>query len=256
MRKLTSESRSRLTVLDYSEFIYDRAGHAYMEEEYQSSTTDPKRPELFFTERGSCPFCRTHTSIVYERRLTEGDTDMSFGQHEHTRVWSCKECGWWEIEAKSGWHSDISGGSERTALYHGSLQSFAADDVAAPVSALRRYVARRPEVLNTVHPRKLEELVRSVFRDFFQCEVHYVGGPRDGGVDLIVVQRDQPFVVQVKRRSHFGAAEAVSTVRQFLGAMLLKGQSSGTIVTTAHSFSEAARSSATQAVTMIGIGGQ
>lgn len=46
----------------------------------------------------------------------------------------------------------------------------------------------------------MEELVASVFRDFYECEVEVVGKSNDGGVDVIVIDSDNPIMVQVKRR--------------------------------------------------------
>src|SRR5215204_3420855 len=63
------------------------------------------------------------------------------------------------------------------------------------------------------------------------------GSAGDGGIDLIAVKGDQEFAVQVKRRSSRNSVERVHTVRELLGACLLRGAQHAVFVTTADHFS-------------------
>jgi hypothetical protein len=47
----------------------------------------------------------------------------------------------------------------------------------------------------------MEELVASVLPEHFACTAHVVGKTNDGGVDLILIDADEPIIVQVKRRT-------------------------------------------------------
>ena len=72
------------------------------------------------------------------------------------------------------------------------------------------------------------------------CDAIHVGGPNDDGIDIVLIDGDRRFVVQVKRRKHRCIAEAVSGIREFVGAMVLKGVVKGIFVTTAERFSHQA----------------
>jgi predicted helicase len=71
------------------------------------------------------------------------------------------------------------------------------------------------------------------------CEAIHIVGPNDKGIDLILVEGDRQYVVQVKRRST-DAAESVQGVREFVGAMVLQGYVNGLFVSTAPRFSRQA----------------
>jgi Restriction endonuclease len=55
--------------------------------------------------------------------------------------------------------------------------------------ALRRYLARNPSYLHQMNPRKFEQLVAEIFRDF-GWEVELTSSTRDGGYDIIAIRRD------------------------------------------------------------------
>ena len=98
-----------------------------------------------------------------------------------------------------------------------------------------------------ISPRKLEQLVGSVFSDFLSCEAVHVGGPGDGGYDLVLLIGDRPALVQVKQRVDPRRAEPVALIREFLGALMLAGSSTGFFVTSAGRFSRASQTAAEQA---------
>lgn len=91
----------------------------------------------------------------------------------------------------------------------------------------------------------MEELVRSVFRDFLNCEVHYFTNntySADGGVDLVALEGNSgiEIAIQVKRRVG-NTVESVSEIREFVGAMAIEGFQKGIFVTTGR-FSKVAKS--------------
>ena len=99
-----------------------------------------------------------------------------------------KHAGWWESENHA--FLDMGQGlsyESFTLLRRACLREFAGVDDDAPLDALRRYIANHPKDLNKISPRKLEELVGSVFADFLQCDAVHVGGPGDGGYDLVLL---------------------------------------------------------------------
>jgi hypothetical protein len=66
--------------------------------------------------------------------------------------------------------------------------------------AARTELRARPTILREIHPERLEALVADVLRDHFCAEVEVIDRPGDGGIDLVFVNGEHPFAVQVKRR--------------------------------------------------------
>ena len=241
-------------ILDYSRFLEDdhRTGIGGIH-------SAPKTKKLFFRKRGWCPFCRVNTHSVYHiqesysyppEQLTD-DPDYHppgggyIEQGKSTEVWSCRTCGWWETT--HDYHDDW---MWIHAIRHAILRTFEPNDIRLPVSSLRKHLFKNANTIYQIAPRKMEELVQSVFRDFFQCEVVHCGRSHDGGIDLILILSDEPTAIQVKRRAKQASVEPVSTVRNLLGATLLKTMKRALVVTTADHFSREARTAATAAVTL------
>lgn len=234
---------SSALILDYSQFVEDR------QSKVPEGTSGPRQPDLFFSERGWCPFCKLRAGKVYSVEGSEEQTWDS-GWQKRTRAWSCNQCGWWEIE-----HFDSIADSdiewvEDTVLRHAVLRSFNPRDQELPVEVLKEHLKRHPQTLYSIHPTKMEKLVQSVFSEFYDCEVEHCGRSHDDGIDLILVNSHKPGAIQVKRRESAKSVESVKTVREVLGAMLLSRKRRGWIVTTADHFSSEARSAATRAITL------
>lgn len=108
---------------------------------------------------------------------------------------------------------------------------------------LARALRQHPNRWHAVTPTALERFVAAVFRaNYGPCEVRHVGGSGDGGVDVLLLTGSSLRVpIQVKRRGSSTAHEPVSTIREFLGAMLLQGARIGIVVSTATGFTQPAR---------------
>ena len=159
------------------------------------------------------------------------------------RVCTCPNCGWWFAVQDADMCND---GFAVTAV--GVLERFDLSEASVPIEVLRSELNQRASRIGNVHPRKMEELVASILAGVYDCEVHQLGFSRDGGVDLILLLRDRPIAVQVKRRGNLAKHEPVSLVREFLGAALLSGHSNLMFVTTAEAFSAVAKKEAHEAV--------
>jgi HJR/Mrr/RecB family endonuclease len=118
----------------------------------------------------------------------------------------------------------------------------------APVEALVKYLSAHPQTLYSIPARKLEEVAQAVLCEFYRCEVRHVGRTGDGGIDLLVINSDNPIAVQVKRRMKSGKAEGVQLIREFLGAIQLEGLKEAIIVSTADRFTTGAVGAAERAV--------
>ena len=159
------------------------------------------------------------------------------------RVATCNVCGWWlAVE-----DADIGNNGYANGVC-GILESFDVSSASIPLEVLSEELPRQLHRIHDVHPRKMQDLVGSVLSGVYACEVHQVGFSRDGGVDLLLLTADAPIAVQVKRRESSTRAEAVSGVREFLGAALLLGHSDMMYVTTAPLFFADAIAAANSAV--------
>jgi len=66
----------------------------------------------------------------------------------------------------------------------------------------------------------------------------HCGRSHDGGVDLIMIDSDNPTLIQVKRRQNPDYVESVSVIREFLGALLINRSKKGIFVSTSNHYSK------------------
>ncbi len=183
-----------------------------------------------------CPFCSVN--LLQQTLPSEHPAIMDC----HRGV--CPSCGWWETDQRL-YPDETTGISiHRRAL----LLELSLSGIDAPVDALCRHVMRHPDDLSRISPKKLEELTAYVFRDFMDCEVMHVGGPGDGGIDVLLIQGAARYAIQVKRRLSLKTAEPVRSIREFIGAMVLSGIPRGIFVTSAPRFSKAAIAAGEKAI--------
>jgi hypothetical protein len=232
-------------ILDYSRYVEDSRHFTVLGEE------PPLNVELF-SRRGWCPFCRQLARHVANE--SENSNSAQAERLSLRHAWQCS-CGWWQTH-----YCDRSTSSGSYWEYNGArsaiLDRYDPSDSGLPIIALRKALVRRPDLIDRVDRKKTEELVCSIFGDYFECETKLVGRSGDGGIDLVLVSADKTTLVQVKHRdkgSHNWTAEPVSTVREFLGAMLLADGRHGILVTTAHHFSPDAKDAAAKALTLDGV---
>jgi restriction system protein len=182
-----------------------------------------------------CIYCRKLMRLVFHESADGWPGDgTSYGCN---RVYECRNCGWWFYDYAYALDHYQPMDSEDRELYRGIVKRFDLSFSRAPLSNLREVIKRDPSLLYKISPRKMEEMVKYCFEAHFGCEVEHCGRSHDGGVDLVMVQADEPVLIQVKRRESPRKAESIGAVREFLGAMLLKRSRSGIFVTTADHFS-------------------
>ncbi len=99
---------------------------------------------------------------------------------------------------------------------------------------LKRYFALHPEKLYDLHPRKFEELIASILKDF-GFEVELTKATRDGGRDIIAYMRNAvcSYLTYVECKKY--AAEnkvGVGVIREVAGVHHLRQPNKSLIVTT------------------------
>ncbi len=205
-----------------------------------------------------CPCCKLKlsephfrpTTRVYSRNhpLTPSSGQVEYRSAGRGYVIFCPSCGWWRATVRRTDHTHSWGPTYQTeATYDSIIRHYALSDTSIPTDGLRAHLKKHAEDLCNISPHKFERIVQAVLSDYFSCEVKHLGGPNDKGIDLYAVIRDEPYMIQVKRRQSIDRAESVSTVREFIAATLLKGGRRGAIVTTAGRFSRQAQETAAQA---------
>ena len=232
-----------MTILDYTS-SYDEE-KSYMDRGDWSAAIHSESE--FFRDAGdSCKYCGTEMDRPIDSRKL-----LSYPNDGHiAHVLSCPKCGWWHYFR---WYSGYCGDGEwgvREEWRFGVLRKFDTDSIQTPLNALRIALNDRPTMLHEIHPKKMEQLVGSVFRDYLDCEVVHVGKTSDGGIDLILIDGSEQQVIQVKRRSNPKSNEGVGVLREFIGAMVLDERRKGVFVTTAGGYTRGANKAARRAQTL------
>lgn len=201
----------------------------------------PNNIELFNKNHNFCQFCKSPSLEVHSYR---DHYCLGVDMYSETSIYECPNCGYWECINDFSEEEDninsINAKYWRTITY-AIAKKFNPSSKLLPIDTLRNELKRNPRIMHSIHPYKFEELAQSVFSDYYECEVKKVGQSHDGGIDLIIVLSDEPILVQVKRRESKSAVEQISTVRDFLGAMFIKNNSKGIILSTADHFSRTSK---------------
>lgn len=200
-----------------------------------------ERLELFGDDRHAdqCPYCWIDLQAVHQ---DSRELSPVFGRI-FVRV--CSQCGWWESsdestldQGENNWYRS------REVRRRALLREYSVGGQRSPPRGPSPTYRETPSHGLGTNPRRLEELVGKAFSEAMDCEAIHIGGPNDDGIDLILVNGERQYVVQVKRRSAPDAVESVQGIREFVGAMVLQGFVRGLFVTTAPIFSPRARHTA------------
>jgi restriction system protein len=195
-----------------------------------------------------CPYCNVRTRNIFRAQILSDDSDYTRDEFMQADIYACLTCGWWYDDEAYVDRVDMS--YTKVGRMLRCLRSFPANSPTLPLECLSSAILKRPHILHDIHPKRLETFVASVLSDHFDVEVTVVGRSGDGGVDLVYVQSNEPFAVQVKRREDPNGKEGVAVVREFLGACILSQKKNACIVTTAGGFTNGALTSAKAAVDM------
>lgn len=230
-------------ILDYSNYLTQSGGYGM--------NTQQSNRELFFDKRGFCQFCKENTQKVHHHSEVDTSTLPKLDWHKVEEVWECELCGWWEYLFYSYMEGEQSWGMKdwELSINSATLKKFDIGSNSIPIDTLQKYIQNNNDEIFQIHHKKMEELVGSVFKNHYNCDVHHVGKSSDGGRDLILIESDKPTIVQIKRRTTKDKTESVKEIRDLLGATLLSDSRNSIFVTTANHFSKQAIEAADTAVT-------
>lgn len=147
---------------------------------------------------------------------------------EDTSVHHCPVCGWWLVD-RIFWICTKSQIWHMCYRVSGSLRQLDEINVDLPMSELCQYLVAKYASRYILHPKKMEELVASIFENLgYRTELTCF--TRDGGIDMFLHDSKGSLIgVQVKR---YKDSIEIGQIRDFLGAMVLNGLTRGIFVTT------------------------
>lgn len=170
-----------------------------------------------------CIFCGT------ELKLQHLEDIEPWGVWKELSVERCPLCGWWKASLS---HIErLSMGREHTTTKaaYGVLKNLDITDIKTPITEISDYLTLKYSEVTQVHPKKIEEVVGSVFRNlgYDSLVTNYSG---DQGIDVVLHDAQSKLIgVQVKRYKNKIEAQ---DIRAFTGALLLGGYTKGIFVTT------------------------
>lgn len=147
----------------------------------------------------------------------------------------CLACGWWCKNRRS---SRIRHEERFFSMWGtcGELKHLDLTNIETPIQEVKQYLRVQPAARFDLHPRRLEELVAQVFRDFGWA-VEVTAYQNDGGIDAFLQDGSGRRIgVQVKRYQN---TIEVEQIRALVGALVLQGLTRGSFVATS-TFSRAA----------------
>ena len=194
--------------------------------------------------RGGCPYCRQLTQPFSFERVAAGQqhiNDVPDFYEEGGMEW-CPSCAYWRLHHQKAVYLGRGGHLFGYEGWESKLQSFKEVLPKGLSPAFAQYLRRHPSTLRRLNPTRMEKLVADIFKaNYGYADVMHVGGPGDGGVDVLFVEsEDKKWLVQVKRRSSTDKTEGVTTVRNLLGVMASEGELRGIVVSSANRFTRPA----------------
>ena len=193
--------------------------------------------ETRFNVISNCPFKECGAGLFSAQKKDVFDPQEEWV--EELSVAECPRCGYWQAM----WYEDLGQGAMGCPAAHweARLGKLAEYDMCLPdgcSAELAKHLQISPHKWNDLPPTRLERLTADIFKaNYAPCDVVHVGQPNDGGVDVIFVDSGiRRWLVSVKRRVDPLKGESVSTLRNLLGAMVLKNARYGAVVSTVDHF--------------------
>lgn len=204
--------------------------------EFPAGEWDNSKSIWMFMDACNCPFCGSKLVEINNRKLEGSDKDGIYLTF-YARIEACLICGWWRYEYLNA--------TELISIHElaiGSILSIEDADFWAPVPAIREYLRKYPKYLRIgLSPIALEQVLKDVFSEYYNCEVHWTGRGPDGGFDLYHVLADGcSTLYQIKHRETSEKSESVIPIRALLGTLIIQNAVSGIYITTAENFSKTA----------------
>ena len=144
----------------------------------------------------------------------------------------CTHCGWWSVyRVHQNEYPRTAGLAEGYSGAVGCLMELDLTDISLPLDEVRKYLCAKQDSIFDVHPRKLEDIVCSIFNDLgWSARATAYSGDR--GIDVILEGCDGTTIgIQVKRYKKERRIEA-EQIRSLAGALMQGGHTKGIFVAT------------------------
>lgn len=230
-------------IIGYYDYYYDEYEYSHIGEGHGTLRVDKKPNDVqkFFYSDRVCPFCSTELKKVF---LGYNSSPRGGDIFEKGQVLECPNCNWWTYKLRFLEDTDLVDSVKAyysDARYYGITKSYNVSDKMLPIEVLATELRKKPDILYDVNPYRLEKLSQEILKGVYECDVHHVGKTGDGGTDLVVLESDEPILVQVKRRENPNHVELVKGVREFVGTLFIENKRKGIYISTAKSFSKGAK---------------
>ena len=172
-----------------------------------------------------CIYCQNPLVRLPAERFEVGDKRL------FVQLSFCALCGWWTVyRVHQGEHPEIPQ-IEGYSGTIGCIKELDVTDISAPLKEVRQYFLARRDSIYDAHPKLLEDVVCSIFKDL-GWTARVTAYSRDGGIDVILDEPSGSTVgIQVKRYGQNKRIEA-EQIRSLAGALMLGGHTKGIFVTT------------------------
>ena len=215
----------------YDKFRVLGDGYVLHDDEYWDDEEEETIFDNPIKDLSRCTFCATELEKIENEELTE---DM----HRDFCLWYCHNCRFWQTRLYSSYSACFP--PPDNWIYKSKLREFNPNLPNGCDEELALHIRRHPDLVYSFKPTRFEKFVADVFKaNYTNAEVTHVGGPKDGGVDVLLIDAGQEqWFIQVKRRGPQKPSEGVSTIRDLLGAMYVEGIRIGVVVSTVERFSQ------------------
>jgi restriction system protein len=192
-----------------------------------------------------CIYCRTPLLRLPSASFTKEEKRL------FVQLSTCTHCGWWSVyRVHQNEYPRTAGLAEGYSGAVGCLMQLDLTDISLPIDEVRKYLCAKGDSIFDVHPKKLEEIVCSIFNDV-GCKARATAYAGDRGIDVILDGCDGLTIgVQVKRYKKERRIEA-EQIRSLAGALMQGGHTKGIFVATSNYRSGAKR--AAEDFTAIGL---
>ncbi len=188
--------------------------------------TIPEQINAELCKMQKCIFCNIN---LKQATVNRRQNEPNVLEGERLEIRHCPQCGWWSGAYQIKGRADIIESSVTTKGAYGILRQLDLKDVTLPINEVRDFLTVKYNSIKTIHPRLMEEVVGSVFKDL-GYKTHVTNYSGDNGVDVILYDSNSRLIgVQVKR---FKNSIKANQIRELTGALLLGGFTKGVFVTT------------------------
>ena len=229
----------QMTAYDKFQIIGDEE-YILCDDAYDSGEDEEVICENPLQDIKKCAYCSTELIKIENETLQES-------WHRDYCLWYCAYCRFWQARLYSAFRACMP--PPDNWAYISKLREFDTNLPDGCSEELALYIRRHPNFLHSCDPKGFEKFVADVFRaNYTNAEVLHVGKPGDGGIDVLLTEaRGEQWLIQIKRRGSQKSSEGVSTIRDILGAMVVKGVRNGIVVSTVERFSSEAQRDAVKA---------